>query len=359
MKLLFLCKRRPQGKDLFERPYGRFYYLPKVLAEKGHEVHILLLSYKNDPKISEVKEGIKWLSISIIRQGPLAYVRTAQKITTKIRPNWIVGFSDTYYGILAQRLGGKNNIPSLIDAYDNYESYIPWMRPLHAFWRKSLSKATLVTTAGPSLQKLLCKYRPDKETAIIPMAADPNFKYLDKVECRKKLGLPVNKKLIGYSGSTIHKSRGMDMLFNVFSSLSQELPDVKLVLTGRKGRGVALPHDANWLGYIPDADMPLLLNSLDVLVVLNQPSSFGNYSYPVKLYEAMKCKVPVVVSSTLSTKWIMRNNQNLLVEPNDVQALHKKIRATLKPAGISYGEQMNWHFVGNEFEKLLLENDCL
>ena len=149
MKLLFLCKRRPQGKDLIERPYGRFFYLPKILAEKGHDVHILLLSYKNEPRISKDKGGINWHSISLIRHGPLAYVRQAEKIIKQIRPDWIVGFSDIYYGILAQKLGTKYNIHSLIDAYDNFESYIPWLKPLHALWRKSLSRATLVTAARP------------------------------------------------------------------------------------------------------------------------------------------------------------------------------------------------------------------
>lgn len=354
MKILFLCKRRPQGKDLIKRPFGRFYYLPKVLAEKGHEVHILLLSYKSEPKISLKKDGIHRSSLSLLRHGPFAYLREAEKIIKQIKPDWIVGFSDTYYGILAQRLGSKFNIPSLIDAYDNYESYIPWMKPLHTLWRSSLSKATLVTAAGSSLADLLGKYRPGKQTEIIPMAADPIFQPMDKVDCRNRLGLSVSKKLIGYSGSTIHSSRGVNLLFEAFDTLKQELPDIELVLTGRKGRGVILPPDANWLGYIPDEHMPLLMNSLDVLVVMNQPSAFGNYSYPVKLYEAMQCQIPVVVSKTLSTKWIMRNNPELLVEANNVKKLRNTIKSALNLEKIDYGSQVNWQQISESFEEFLL-----
>ncbi|MFC1826329.1 glycosyltransferase family 4 protein [Thermodesulfobacteriota bacterium] len=358
MKFLFLCKRRPQGKDILTRPYGRFYYLPKVLAEKGHEVHILLFSYKNDPKILLQKDGIHWTSLSILKHGPYAYLKEAKKIINQIKPDWIVGFSDTYYGILAQRLGSKFHIPSLVDAYDNYESYIPWLKPLHYHWRSSLAKATLVTTAGPSLADLVGKSRPGKPTEIIPMAADPIFQPMDKIDCRNRLGLPVRKKLIGYSGSTIDSSRGINFLFEAFESLKQEHPDSELVLSGRKGSGVALPPDANWLGYIPDADVPLLMNSLDVLVVMNQPSSFGNYSYPVKLYEAMQCEIPVVVSETLSTKWIMQNNQVLLVEPDYVGKLCKKIKATLRLQRVHYGNQMDWYKVGDKLEKLLLDHQA-
>jgi len=359
MKFVFLCKRRPQGKDLLTRPYGRFYYLPKYLAEKGHEVNLLLLSHKNEPKITVTKDRINWTSITIMKQGPFAYVREAKKIIQQRKPHWIVGLSDTYYGILAQRLGKKYNIRSLIDAYDNFESYIPWLKPLHALWRKSLSKATLVTAAGPSLIDLLRQFRPDKPTEIISMAADPIFKSMDKIECRQKLGLPVDKKLIGYSGSTIHASRGIDILFAAFDSLKQEDPDVELVLTGRKGRNITIPSEANWLGYIPDADMPLLLNSLDVLVVLNQPSAFGNYSYPIKLYEAMRCKVPVVVTETLSTKWIMQNHENLLIEPGSAEKLSDTLKYAMDLGRVNYGEQLDWDTIGADFEKLLRDHQKL
>jgi len=359
MKILFLCKRRPQGKDLIERPYGRFYYLPKILAEKGHDVNILLFSHKNDPKISLHKDGIYWTSISLLKLGPFAYVQEAKKIIEQHKPDWIVGFSDTYYGILAQKLGTKFQINSLIDAYDNYESYIPWLKPLHYQWRSSLARTTLVTAAGPSLAELVGRSRPGKPTETIPMAADPSFQPMDKIECRKKLGLPLDKKLVGYSGSTIHSSSGISLLFQAIESLKLELPDIELILSGRIGRGITLPPNANWLGYIPDANMPLLLNSLDVLMVINQQSSFGNYSYPVKLYEAMKCKIPVAVSSTLSTNWIMRNKQDLLIEPGNQKKISDKIKFALDLDRINYGEQLDWKKIGNNFEKLLFGHQVL
>jgi len=280
MKLLFLCKRRPQGKDLIERPYGRFYYLPKILAEKGHDVEILLFSYKNDPKIAIARDGINWTSLSLLKHGLFAYLRETEKIIKQIKPNWVVGFSDTYYGILAQRFGTKYNISSLIDAYDNYESYMPWCRPLHYLWRR-------------------------KPTMVLPMAADPiGFKPLDKIKCRQELGLPSDKKLVGYCGS-IHPSRGINVLFDAYKILLRENKDVELVLTGRKGSGVSIPDGARWLGYLPDEQIPVLLNSMDVLTVINKTSTFGNFSYPVKLYEAMCCQVPVVATATPATIWIL------------------------------------------------------
>lgn len=353
MRIIFLCKRRPQGKDLLLRPYGRFYYLPKYLAERGHEVHILLLSYKIDAKISCHRDGIYWTSVSLIKHGPSVYVGESERVISNVKPDWIIGFSDTYYGILAQKLAAKHNTKSLIDAYDNYESYIPWLKPLHKIWRSSLTKATLVTAAGPSLIDLMRQTRPQKPTEIIPMAADPNFQPMDKIECRQKLGLPVDKKLIGYSGSTIHANRGIDLLFKAFDFLKEKVPDIELVITGKKGRHITFPSGANWLGYIPDADMPLLMNSLDVLLVLNKASSFGNYSYPVKLYEAMRCQVPVVVTETLSTKWIMRSHKNLLVKPGNAEKLYDKMKYAINLRRNNYGKQLDWNMISANFELFL------
>jgi len=63
MKILFLCKRRPQRKDLLTRPYWRFF-------------------------------------TSLIG---------SQNVDMK---------SIFYYGILAEKLGSKYGIKSVIDAYD-------------------------------------------------------------------------------------------------------------------------------------------------------------------------------------------------------------------------------------------------
>jgi len=358
MKILFLCKRRPQGKDLIERPYGRFYYLPRILAEKGHDVQILLLSYKNDPKIVVVKDGIHWTSLSLLKHGPFAYLREAEKIIKQIKPNWVVGFSDTYYGILAQRLGTKYNISSLIDAYDNYESYIPWCRPLHYFWQRALAGADIITAAGPQLAGLMGQKRFDKKpTMVLPMAADPiGFKPLDKIKCRQELGLPSDKKLIGYCGS-IHSNRGINVLFDAYKILLRENKDVKLVLTGRKGAGISIPDGARWLGYLPDGQIPGLLNSMDVLTVINETSTFGNFSYPVKLYEAMCCQVPVVATATPATIWILAEFPDFLAASNDSVDLSQKISRILqKTTKIDYGKKEGWEKESALFERAMIDH---
>jgi len=353
MKLFFLCKRRPQGKDLLTRPYGRFFHLPRILSERGHDVCLLLLSYQKEARSRTMQYGMTWITESVFPTGPLAYIQHAERLVKEFKPDWVVGFSDTYYGILSAWLGERYRIGSVIDAYDNYESYIPWLKPLHLLWRKALGRATLVTAAGPHLAEFLSSFRPDKKAYTIPMASDPNFQPLERTECRRRLGLPVDRKIIGYSGA-VHRSRGIDTLFQAYEKLKGDNPQLELVLTGRNQKGLSIPSGVRWLGYLPDEDMPLLLNSLDVLLVLNRFSDFGRFSYPVKLYEAMKCHIPVVATNTPPVRWILGDRGSLIAEAGDDADLARKVESILNMNRWDYGEQNTWEQSSLVFEAALL-----
>lgn len=343
------------GRDLFINPYGRFYNLPQFLAQRGNDVHILLCSYKRDPAQNEIqdKDGIFWHSVSLLDGTPFKYFSKAKKLCQRIQPDWIIGFSDTFYGILAQHLASRFDSYSLIDAYDNYESYLSWCKPLHYLWRKTLAKADVVIAAGPQLASLMGKYRSSKPTYVVPMAVDPNgFSPLDKRQCRKKLKLPLEKKIIGYCGS-IHPNRGLNVLFDAIKLITAKNNNIQFILSGRKDRHMHIPREAIWLGYLPENDVPILLNSMDVLIVINKTSQFGNFSYPIKLYEAMCCQVPVVATNTKSTSWILKDFPNFLSNSGDHIDFSNKILTALNYKKVDYGIQEGW---GNQclmFEKIL------
>ena len=355
LKLLFLCKRRPMGRDLVTRPYGRFFYLPYYLAERGHDITLLLLSYRQENPVDLRVHSIRWISESMSLGHPGRYLNRLRQLLRVDRPDWVIGLSDTYYGILAQHYGHKYGALSCIDAYDNYESYIPWLKQLHGLWRRALSRADLVTAAGPDLMQYMSRQRNGRPSLVVPMAADPvGFRPMDQEECRRSMGLPVSGKLIGYCGS-LHRSRGLEVLFDAFARLNGIDPEVGLVLSGRRWKNVHVPESAVSLGYIEDEKMPLLLNCMDTLAVTNRDSAFGRYSHPVKLYEAMSCQVPVVVTATAATEWILRDHQELLVSPADSNALAASLAAALARGRIAYRDVPDWQSVCYMFECALLE----
>ncbi len=340
MKLLFLCKRRPLARDLLTRPYGRFFYLPRCLAEMGHEVTILLLDYKGAETVEQEQHGMRWLSVPVRR--PLGYLAVLRRELRENTPDWLIGFSDTYFGIIAEFYARRYRVKSCIDAYDNYESYMAWCKPLHWLWRRALRRADLVTAAGPGLLALMSAGRADRPGLVLPMAADPSgFEPGDREGSRLQLGLAPGGMLVGYCGS-MHRSRGVDVLFAALELLRRRRPDIGVVHSGRTWSDVPLPDYIESLGYLDDAAVPSVLRSMDVLVACNRSSAFGSHSYPVKLYEAMACGIPVVATDTLSTRWILAAHPELLVPAEDPQALCEAIERQLDRGRVDYGALPDW-----------------
>jgi glycosyltransferase involved in cell wall biosynthesis len=352
MRIICLSKRRPQGRDLVERSYGRFYHLPQMLAARGHDVVLALLDYAREGDLDFERDGMRWMVRSLGRAGPARYARAVHELARQPNADWLIGFSDIYFGLLAERIARACDTASLIDAYDNYESYIPWLKPLHWLWRRALRRATLVSAAGPDLARLMSRER-TREALILPMAADPQFTPIpDRDRARRALKLPLESRLIGFCGG-LHPNRGLSVLFEAVAALRRRDENVRLVLSGRLFRGVRLPDDAIWLGYLADEMVPDLIASLDLLAVVNRASAFGLHSHPVKLYEAMRCQTPVVATATPATRWILQGHPNFLARAGDAGDLARALQAGLEHDRYDFQMQGGWGGVAADLDQAL------
>jgi glycosyltransferase involved in cell wall biosynthesis len=353
VKLLFLTKRRPQQRDLLHRPYGRFFYLPTELAARGHEVKVMLLGHDGSPAEQRCVHDVNFSSWDA-RSGPQLYLQQLRSTISTFQPDWVVGNSDSYYGILARHFARRGAMRYAVDAYDNFEAYMPWNLPLHWLWRRAVAQADLVTAAGPQLASRLASHRRSRDAHVLPMAADPQFMPLDRNACRRRLGLPLDRPLIGYCGS-FDSRRGSHVLLEAMAIVRREIPDAMLVLSGRQSHGMSRLPETLALGYLNDDLIPSLLNGLDVACVLLKENAFGNYSYPAKLYEAMACEVPVVASATAPVRWILGNDERFLAQPGSAEALADRIIANTRLQRVRYPPQPSWSDVARQFEALLLE----
>lgn len=314
---------------------------------------MVLLEYSIHSKPIEKRyDGVRWVS-----SGASKYQYTVRDIVRNWQPDWIIGCSDIWYGILAGDLGKRYGCDVLIDAYDNYESYMPWAKPVHWCWRRALRKATALSAAGPQLLELISRGSRTVHRAVIPMAADPQFVPMDQSYCRNRLGLPHSIPLVGYYGSLSPRNRDAESVAQVVERLLQKRIDFRLVVAGRHHDKFSLSSRLNRyvmkLGYLPDGEMPQLINSLDVVLSVNRPTSFGTYSYPVKLYEAMSCGIPIVATKVGGTAWILRNHPESLVPPGDAGAMTEAVERALEEKSTDFSIQSGWEKSASRFVQLI------
>lgn len=355
MRLLFLAKRHPQQRDLVTNPYGRFVHLPVALARMGHVVAVMLCSHRRLPAEHFHRDGVDWVSEDVLIKGPKRFLNAMDARALAFQPDWVIGCSDAWYGPLACRIAASCGARLALDAYDNFEAYMRWNLPLHWKWRSAVHVADCVTAAGPQLAEYLDRQRHGRRPSqIVPMAADPMFVPHDAVASRVTLGLPLDAPLIGYSGGWAG-NRGTDVLLTAFRSVRKRRPDARLILTGRPPAYAMAEPGAIALGYLPDAQLPLALSSLDVACVVTADTSFGRYSYPAKLCEAMACEVPVVATSTEPVKWMLDNDARHLAKVGDAHSIADRLLERLEDGGKArYPNIRTWEDSARRFEAELI-----
>ena len=184
------------------------------------------------------------------------------------------------------------------------------------------------------------------------MAADPEFAPRDKTACRQALGLLAEATDVGYVGSW-SASRGSSLLIDAFRLARAIRPDLLLLLSGRPPREVLSEPGVTATGYLPDDQLPVLLNALDLACVVTADTRFGRYSYPAKLCEAMACSVPVVATATDAVAWMLGGHAEHLTPLDAPQAFAQRMLALLSTPGTTYPSPQSWEEVTLQLETLL------
>lgn len=157
---------------------------------------------------------------------------------------------------------------------------------------------------------------------------------LSKEEARKKLLLPLDKKIIAYCGNFyFHDWKGVDILLESLKYLSgvlcllvggheTEIKEIKqrfknydLFITGRQ------THNK----------VPFYLKAADILILPNKKGEAISeyYTSPLKLFEYMASGRPIVASDLPSIREALNENNAVLVEPNNPEALAAGVKQLL------------------------------
>ena len=168
-----------------------------------------------------------------------------------------------------------------------------------------------------------------------------------KEEARRRLNLPIDKKIVCYSGNT-YSGRGIDLLIEVAQSLKEALFMVVGGLESDIENYKKIARDKNaenfkLVGFVPHKDVPLYISSADVLVMpytsqmtIKGGATAVDFTSPIKLFEYMASRRPIVATSLSTIKEILEDGSNaLLVEPDDADLLTEGIKRVLEDRALA------------------------
>lgn len=340
------------GKDLLDDAYGRFQEIPLALARAGHEVHGLCASYRPRPEgervVGERGAAVSWRALNVPAVSPralLAWISRAGKMATELRPDVIWACSDSFHAALGARLERRLGIPCVVDLYDNFESYganrIPGVTPL---LKRAVRAAAGVTCVSGALERLVRqRYGRDGPTLVLENGVSSDFAPQDRLACRARFRLPPEARIVGTAGA-LGAERDIETLFAAFHGLAARDAGLYLLLAGRVLGGTRIPAHPRivYLGERPLRDVPMVIGAMDVCVVCNKRSTFGDYCFPQKLYEIVACGVPPLVADTGGVAPLLAATPANRYEPESAASLAAGIERLLRSPAMPAFKARGW-----------------
>lgn len=150
---------------------------------------------------------------------------------------------------------------------------------------------------------------------------------------RTKLSIPLDNKIALYVGR-FYYWKGLSILANA----AREVPEVTfMVIGGTKENFIevikedALPDNLQFFGEKHPEEIPMWTAAADVLLVLGTKTHESSYYYtsPMKVFEYMITKRPIVSSATPAMKSILNDTNAYFYTPDDPKDLAKVVRGVL------------------------------
>lgn len=280
-----------------------------------HEVTVFSLPDQKDEQgeLSE-KVTVTYLPFTTAQGG---YKKNAAQLKSELSSGGfgvVNAFGATTYGFLAAKAKAPNVLLTVLgpDVYAEAE------RGLKGFVKKSVKHAAAVLAAAPNvITRVKTLYKKEKPYFVAPFGVD--------TEVFKKLGgeKPEDSMCFG-SLKALEYGNGVDLVVDAFAKYLEKTTGaatLKIVGTGslegslkQKVQGMGIADKVEFLGHVKNADIPKVLDTIDVTVQMGDAEAFG-----VPGIESMACEVPVVASDTVgASEYILNGVTGYLVKIGNV-----------------------------------------
>jgi len=187
-------------------------------------------------------------------------------------------------------------------------------------------KKQLTETFGLSSDKII----------VHPNGIDLNFfsSNFSREEARIKLGLERERRIALYTGQ-FYDWKGLEILV----PLAKQLGDIYLYVVGGTEKefkvitGIEeIPQNLVIVGKADFKDIPLWLMAGDALLVLGTKKNNISYRYtsPMKLFEYLAARRPIIASKTPSNEEIVSEKEVLFYEPDNESDFAEKVKFAIQ-----------------------------
>ncbi|HQJ88200.1 MAG TPA: glycosyltransferase [Methanoregulaceae archaeon] len=258
-------------------------------------------------------------------------------------------------GGIAARLKERFGVPSVLTVHEDSRWLAEEVASNHPLIERALGAQDSIIRVNRADVGLLKSCNP--RVVSIPNGYPPRFRPIEREDCRRRLGLPVDAKILFSLGNLIEQ-KGFEYLVQAMRHVADCRDDVVCTIGGSGPLLGELQHRIDelrlsdrvrLLGFVEDADIPIWMNAADLFVMSSL--SEGN---PTVMFEALGCATPFVGTNVGGIPEIIVSDEyGLLVEPSDPEGLARAILVGLekswnREAIADYSRQFSWDAIGQQ-----------
>jgi teichuronic acid biosynthesis glycosyltransferase TuaC len=347
-----------------------------------------LQRYKDYDRIpaKETIDGIevfhpRFLSIPVIFKGLLAltYTLAVLPVAARLRKSWdfdVIDLHWTYPDLPAGRwLAWLYKLKQLVTVRGTPALHMNERSIPSLLVNRLLARSDQVITLSDEL-KDLCIERgvaPAKVRTIRNGVDSQSFHHLEQGECRRRLGLPANARIVLGAGYLTPR-KGFDRIIDSFPELLKVYPDAELYLIGQSGafaqgdrteelkqqaRQLGLEDRVHFVGEVANRDLVTWYNAADCFCLSSRSEGCPNV-----LMEALACGCPVVATNVGAVAELVDESAGLVV-PSSTEGVRAGLLAVFgtsydRPAIAAGMQQYDWDWCARQVMhtyQRLLDND--
>lgn len=364
MKICMLTTSFPAYSKGYQSPF--VYRLARSIVKKNIDLNVIAPFYRISRKKYEVMDGIKvhrfqYLPLryqSLTEKGGLpsnfkkrfsgkieilfyitAFFIKSLKIAPKtdiIHCQWVLS---ALVGLPFRALYTKPLILTLRGADANMSLNNFFLKKIFTF---VLKHCDCVVSNNKYVARLVSglNIRLKSKIKVISNGVDLDiFKPRDKQDIRKKLGLPLNKRIILFTGWLIER-KGVTYLISAVEKIIKQKKDVLFIILGdgqlkeellTKVKYLKIENYIKFVGPKPPEEIPYWMSAADIFILPSLSEGMPNV-----VMEAMASGLPVIATSVSGTPELIEDGKNgFLIPPKNSEDIEKRVIQLLNDQHLS------------------------